>query len=333
MTAPVTEEGIWFVYDGECPICCHAAKALRIKQAYGKLNLVNARESADIPLVQAINARGLDLDEGMVILADGKMYHGKDALKFMAQFGETRNGFMAFIKSLFWSKRLTQLMYPWLRGMRNWLLKRRRVGRIDNLNLKQSPTFASVFGSAWTELPPVFKKHYRNHPYSTETSSVKGQLDVVCKAPLLWFAPLLRLMGQIPAFNENGVPVRVDFKSDSNSKAFIFDRKFYFSSGKTYSFYSKMIPVKGNELVEIMRFGLGWRLRCIWDGEKVILAHRGYALSLFGHLIPLPLTYLLGAGNAWEYPIDDSTFDMEMSIVHPWWGKVYGYKGRFEVVE
>jgi hypothetical protein len=40
----------------------------------------------------------------------------------------------------------------------------------------------------------------------------------------------------------------------------------------------------------------------------------------------------MGAGYAEEHPIDDHSFDMQTHITHPWWGKVYEYKGRFEVL-
>jgi hypothetical protein len=92
---PDPSRGIYFVYDGDCPLCTSAALALRIKQDYGTLNLINAREAADHPHVRELTRRGLDLDEGMAIFADGRIYHGADALGFMARYGETRNAFMA----------------------------------------------------------------------------------------------------------------------------------------------------------------------------------------------------------------------------------------------
>jgi len=325
------KDGVWFVYDGECPICTRAAEALRIKQEFGALSVLNAREANGDPLIDEINRRGLDLDEGMVIYAHDQFYHGKEALKFMAKYGEAKTPLMVVSKGLFWSNFLSRLMYPWMRGARNWLLRRRKVRRIDNLNLKKEPTFKSIFGESWDSLPPVMKKHYANHPYSTEVTTVKGRLDVFCNPPLLWLSPLMKWLGQIPAFNEDNVPVTVRFESDLNSKAFHFNRSFNFSGQKPYTFQSRMLQTKDNEVIEIMRFGLGWKMEYSWDGEKVVLAHKGYALQLFGHLIPLPLTMLMGAGNAAEYPVDDSTFDMEVSITHPWWGEMYGYKGRFEV--
>ncbi len=325
------KSGVWFVYDGDCPVCTRVAEALRIKQEFGSLSLLNAREISDDPLIDEINRQGLDLDEGMVIYSHEQFYHGKDVLKFMARYGAAKNFFMSASIALFWSDIFARIMYPWMRGARNWLLRRRNVDRIDNLDLKGEPTFKSIFGKDWNSLPPVMKKHYANHPYSSEVTIVKGRLDVFCKPPLLWFSPFMRLFGQIPTFNENNVSVTVRFESDLNSKAFHFNRRFNFSNRKPYVFHSRMLQIKGKEVVEVMKFGLAWKMKYSWDGEKVILAHHGYALQLFGHLIPLPLTFLMGTGNAAEYPVDDNTFDMEVNITHPWWGRVYGYKGRFEV--
>jgi predicted DCC family thiol-disulfide oxidoreductase YuxK len=333
MNAPNEKDGVWFVYDGECPICNHAAEALRIKEDYGTLHTINARDVNADPLMDEINRRGLDLDEGMVIYTNGQFFHGKDALKFMAQYGEHKNIFMAVFKGLFWSDLLSRLMYPWLRGARNWLLRRKNIHRIDNLGLKNEPIFKSIFGDQWDDLPPVMKKHYTNRPYTQDTTTVRGVLDVMCKPPLLYLSPLMKLLGQIPIRNEANVPVTVHFQSDVNSRSFYFNRIFNFANSKPYPFQSRMLQIHGDEVIEIMRFGLGWKLQYAWDGEKVILSHKGYALQLFGHLIPLPLTMLMGAGYAEEHPVDDNTFDMQTHITHPWWGKIYEYKGRFEVSE
>ena len=70
-----------------------------------------------------------------------------------------------------------------------------------------------------------------------------------------------------------------------------------------------------------------------WSGSKVILAHRGYVLRLFGFFIPVPLTILLGAGYAEEIPLNDDEFSMMTEIRHPWWGRVFGYGGRFRIAK
>ena len=331
MSKVAEKEGIWFVYDGECPMCASAARALRIKKDYGALHLINAREAAHDPLVQEINKRGLDLDEGMVIVAPDRFYHGKEALKFMAQYGDARNVFTALCKSLFWSDVISSLTYPWLRGARNWLLHRKKAERIDNLNLKAEPIFKSIFGAAWNDLPSVMKKHYAGRPYTDDTLIVEGTLDVMCKQPLKALAPIMKLMGQIPAHNEMNVPVTVRFQSAGDSREFQFNRTFNFKNARPYAFRSRMLQIRDNEVIEMMRFGLGWKMLYLWDGEKVVLQHNGYALRLFGHFIPAPLTLLMGKGYAEEIAVGDDTFDMITHITHPWWGKIYQYKGRFKI--
>lgn len=318
-----------FVYDGDCPICTNAAQALQMKKSYGAMVLINAREALSHPIVQDISRRGFDLDEGMVIYADNQFFYGRDALNFMARHGTASNPFMVFCKSLFWSRALASLIYPWMRGTRNWLLRRKNIGRIDNLNLKAAPIFKGIFGESWDDLPIVMHKHYANRPYSTDEVIVDGTLDVMCAGPIKLLGPLMKLMGQIPAQNEKSVPVSVTFRSELNTKAFHFVRKFDFKNSTPYIFHSRMMQMKGNEVIEIMPFGLGWKMLYRWDGEKVVLEHNGYALHLFGHFIPVPLTLLMGRGYAEEIAVDDKTFDMITHITHPWWGKVYEYKGRF----
>lgn len=195
------------------------------------------------------------------------------------------------------------------------------------------PTFKSVFGTAWDDLPPVMKKHYANRPWSSDITSVEGTLDVMCKGPIRLLAPLMRLMGQIPARNEKSVRVTVDFQSDPTSAAFRYNRTFHFRDTAPYVFRSRMIQLEGNLVAEVMRFGLTWKMHYEWDGQKVLLRHRGYALHVFGRFIPLPLTFLMGNGYAEEIAIDDNTFDMVTHITHGLWGKIYEYKGRFTVTK
>ncbi len=193
--------------------------------------------------------------------------------------------------------------------------------------------FKSIFGASWDDLPAVMHKHYANRPYTDDMTTVVGELDVMCAGPIKLFAPLFWLMGGIPPHNENDVSVTVYFESDKNTKAFHFNRVFYFKKRKSYNFQSHMLQVKENEVLEIMRSGLGWRMQYLWEDGKVKLKHKGYALCMFKNIIPLPLTMLIGEVYAEEIAVNDNTFDMYTHIIHPWWGKIYEYKGRFTVKE
>jgi len=324
---------IWFIYDGECPLCSNAALALRIKQEYGVLQLVNARTETQHHIIKKINSLNYDLDEGMVIYDGEQFYHGKAALRFMAKYSKPQGIFNLSNKLLYWSDTIASIIYPWLRGVRNLLIRRRNVGRIDNLELKTTPTFQSIFGDDWDNLPIVMRKHYKNRPYTNDITTVTGTLDVMCAGPIKLFAPLFWLLGGIPPHNEKNVPVTVHFQSDKNTKAFHFNREFNFATRAPYRFQSRMLQTKDNEVIELMRFGLGWKMNYHWQDQQVQLRHKGYVFHLFGHFIPLPLTFLLGEGNADEVAIDDNTFAMNVTITHPWWGIIYQYKGQFEVQE
>lgn len=202
----------------------------------------------------------------------------------------------------------------------------------DSTN-KSQPIFKNIFGDAWDNLPPVMLKHYANRPYTNDVVCVEGKLDVFCKKQIRIFKPLFSVLGSIPLFNEQDVPVIVHFESDLNSNEFRFNRIFHFKNNKKYYFRSRMVQVKNNEVVEIMRYRIGWRMKYLWQDEKVILQHKGYVLSLFGYYIPIPITALVGKCYAEEVAVDEDTFTMSVNITHPLWGVIYGYKGQFEIIE
>lgn len=123
----------WYVYDGECPLCRTAARALRIREAVGKLHLINAREEIHHPVIQEINARGLDLDKGTVIKFGENFYHGGDAMVVMALLGSSTGWFNRMNAALFRSPSFAQFCYPAIRSGRNLLLWFKGVGQIRNL--------------------------------------------------------------------------------------------------------------------------------------------------------------------------------------------------------
>lgn len=124
---------VWFVYDGDCPICSVAASALKIRKAVGKLHLVDARSDISNPILQEINDLKLDLDEGMVIKFRDTCYHGADALHVMAMLGTGQGWFNRLNALLFRSKFLSAICYPPMRTGRNLLIRLRGVPRINNL--------------------------------------------------------------------------------------------------------------------------------------------------------------------------------------------------------
>ena len=130
----VTDEpAAYFVYDGDCPLCTQAARALRIRKAIGRLELVDARNDKDHPVLLEVKAAGLDLDQGMVFKTGGTLYHGADALHMMALLGSGQGWFNRLSAMLFRSKRVAAIAYPPMRATRNVLLALFGADKIGNL--------------------------------------------------------------------------------------------------------------------------------------------------------------------------------------------------------
>lgn len=134
MAAPKDATGdVWYVYDGECPLCRTAARALRIREAVGQLHLIDARQEPDHPVMLEINSRGLDIDKGTVIKFGGNFYHGGDTMVVMALLGSRLGWFNRTNALLFRSESFARFCYPTIRSLRNLLLWCKGVGQIRNL--------------------------------------------------------------------------------------------------------------------------------------------------------------------------------------------------------
>lgn len=133
LSAPY-DEGVWIIYDGDCPMCKTSTHIYRLKEQFGTLHLINARDLDENPeLLTQINDRELDLDVGMVILQNNEFFHGADALWFMAMHGDQSYFFSKICSFFFKSKVVTSLVYPFLRFGRNFLLFIRAKKQIKNL--------------------------------------------------------------------------------------------------------------------------------------------------------------------------------------------------------
>ncbi|MBN67213.1 MAG: hypothetical protein CMM94_06585 [Rickettsiales bacterium] len=187
--------------------------------------------------------------------------------------------------------------------------------------------FQPIFGNDWERMPPVMRAHYGVRSASDDTVVVKGWLDVRMSWPVRIAS---RLLGVLVPYNGNKVPVQVTFTGDAAGQ-FYFDRAFDFGARGVCHFRSVLQPVGGDEVMEWMGYGVGWRCAYQWNGERVILKHRGYVLRVFGRCVPLPLELLLGKGYAEETPISDTCFAMWTHTKHPLFGEMFRYAGEFEV--
>lgn len=127
----IPDEGVWLVYDGECPVCRTYCSYIRIRQATGQLHLVDARQPG--ALMDEITAAGLDIDQGMVLKMSGQLYYGADAIHMLTLLSSPSGLFNRFNYYLFSTRLGSRILYPLGKALRNLLLKVLGIHYIDNL--------------------------------------------------------------------------------------------------------------------------------------------------------------------------------------------------------
>lgn len=135
----MTDKPILLIYDKECPACHFYCQIVRIRQSVGELVLIDARENPDV--LQEISAKGLDIDQGMVLKMDGQLYYGADAIHLLALLSGRSGVFNRLNYWLFRSKKVAAILYPILRSCRNLLLKILGKTKINNLKQEDNERF------------------------------------------------------------------------------------------------------------------------------------------------------------------------------------------------
>jgi len=136
---PVDSADILLVYDRECPVCDAYCRMVRIRESVGALHLVNARDASGI--MSEITAKGLDIDEGMVLKFGNTLYYGADAIHVLSLMSSRSGAFNRLTYWIFRSKSRSTILYPLFRFFRNLLLKLLRKARINNLGLPRRERF------------------------------------------------------------------------------------------------------------------------------------------------------------------------------------------------
>lgn len=119
----------YIVYDGDCPFCANYVRLQQLRASIGPVRLVNARNGG--PDVEAVKAAGLNLDEGMALSYEGRIYHGAACMNMLALLSDSRNPLSRFVQWLFHSRSRSTFLYPFLRSGRNLTLKLLARRRID----------------------------------------------------------------------------------------------------------------------------------------------------------------------------------------------------------
>ena len=110
----------YLLYDGECPACSSYVAFSRLRRLHPSLKVLDAR--GEPALVEELRGRGYEINEGMVMQLDGKIFFGAEATRQIARHaregGVLRRALLDAIGDAPWSRAL----YPLLNRCRRLLL-------------------------------------------------------------------------------------------------------------------------------------------------------------------------------------------------------------------
>lgn len=318
---------LYVIYDGDCILCRNSAQAIKIKKAIGHLEIINARVSH--PLVTEALNKGYDLNEGILVKYNNQYYYGVDAVHFLALIGSPSDTFNKINCFLFKYKWLSYGLYPLFKIVRNIILFLRRIPPIPKP--MQMPLIQKIYGDQAKEIPKILQDRYSNRPYSKDTLLLKGEMTINLSKPFRVLSPLFRLAGALVPYPAEKIPVTVEFVSDEKSDSILMHRTFYYPDIPPYHFCSRVIYIKDNIVIELMRFGFASKLIYTFDKDTIVMSYGGYVLRLGKWLIPMPLGFLIGRFYAFEKAVSDDKFNMEVKMVHPLFGTIFQYDGYFKI--
>jgi predicted DCC family thiol-disulfide oxidoreductase YuxK len=111
---------VTIIYDTDCPVCTAYSCAVEVGDDKSRPRLISARSNH--AEVSAAMAAGLDLDDGMVVLYQGRRYHGAEAMHVLALAAPRKGVFAGINRILFGSLPVARVLYPVLRCGRSLLL-------------------------------------------------------------------------------------------------------------------------------------------------------------------------------------------------------------------
>ena len=101
------------IYDGDCVYCQNYVRFLRLKETVGPIELVDAR-SGD-PRVRTYWRDGYDLDEGMLFVYRGGVYHGAEAIHVLASLSSETGWLNRLNRAVLSRQGAAKVLYPVLK--------------------------------------------------------------------------------------------------------------------------------------------------------------------------------------------------------------------------
>ncbi len=195
--------------------------------------------------------------------------------------------------------------------------------------LQSHAPIRQALGEEWPLLGSAIRRHYDLPPHTEARLAVDGIMSVQVSPLGRLFVTLGRLFDALVPYGGEGIPVTVRNWSQRDSRAMFWHRTFNYPGRRPVVFRSRMEYAGGADIVEYVKYGLGIRMRLSAEGENLRYDSRGYQWDLGPLTLRIPDWLLLGKATIREIPESAERFRVEFTIDHPFWGRTFGYAGRF----
>ena len=111
------------IYDGECPFCRELALRSELQAGLANLRIVDGR--ADHNLRRELNALGLPLRNGAVLIEGEQKWHGSEAIAELSRRMKPSDPLLRLLARLFADNQRSALAYPALLAARRLALASR----------------------------------------------------------------------------------------------------------------------------------------------------------------------------------------------------------------
>ena len=110
-----------FIYDGECPFCNKFGLLLELKSSIPLLEIIDGRKNLE--LLTKLYKQGYDLNNGAILISNGDIKHGSDAVNWICtELKAPNDTTLEILRIIFRSKKRSKTLFPLLLWGRRILL-------------------------------------------------------------------------------------------------------------------------------------------------------------------------------------------------------------------
>lgn len=115
--ADVSPQDAFLLYDGECPFCSLYARKSKFEAQIGQpLKVLDANQAPG--LVDELRRKGCDIDEGMILVFDGRRHQGASAMMALEAMTTGNDWFNRLARWFSSNPTRVRILYPWFRRLR-----------------------------------------------------------------------------------------------------------------------------------------------------------------------------------------------------------------------